>query len=561
MGSERRFRGGGSARLIQAFQWSDYAADPGKRYWYRVNPVYGKPRRLVEGTPVTVGITAESPQHGKHAVFFNRGVAGSQAYSKHFGDYRRWYLAGTDRRGKLRAQAFLKPEDVPRRAAYQWLSRGLEEAMLDFIGKARGPRYTLRAALYELTYLPAVQAFVDALERGADVKVIHHAKRQTRWKFRQERNEGIKTVTTRPGRDPVEYKDRYLERTREPDSVCSAANATVARVGVSDERHLKALDGMMIERKDATISHNKFVVLLKDGKPIEVWTGSTNFTAGGIFGQLNVGHVVRDPKVARSYHEYWKKLSTDPKKKSGRNDGPTEGIRNWTVDRQRDLTGEPPSGITPVFSPRLTKKMLDWYADRLGAAESSVFVTFAFSIADEIFKKVKSKKRVPAGTPFLRYLLLEGRGGLLKDKVPVIEKVPQNRIAWGDTLKGGDQEEELIETLSGLNDHVNYLHTKFMLLDPLSDDPLVISGSANFSKASTVNNDGNMLIIRGNKRVADIFLGEFMRLFNHFRFRNEMNSLSPAARRKRSQLVPDDSWTTPYYREGDPLAAERRLFA
>jgi hypothetical protein len=28
-----------------------------------------------------------------------------------------------------------------------------------------------------------------------------------------------------------------------------------------------------------------------------------------------------------------------------------------------------------------------------------------------------------------------------------------------------------------------------------------------------------MLIIRGDTRVADIYLGEFMRLFNHFYFR------------------------------------------
>ena len=52
----------------------------------------------------------------------------------------------------------------------------------------------------------------------------------------------------------------------------------------------------------------------------------------------------------------------------------------------------------------------------------------------------------------------------------------------------------LIETLTGLNDHVNYLHTKYMLVDPLSDDPVVISGSANFSNASSVDNDENMLV-------------------------------------------------------------------
>lgn len=58
-----------------------------------------------------------------------------------------------------------------------------------------------------------------------------------------------------------------------------------------------------------------------------------------------------------------------------------------------------------------------------------------------------------------------------------------------------------------------------MLLDPLSDDPIVVTGSPNFSDASTRRNDKNMLVIRGDTRVADIYLGKFMRLFNHFYFR------------------------------------------
>ena len=60
------------------------------------------------------------------------------------------------------------------------------------------------------------------------------------------------------------------------------------------------------------IAHNKFVVLLKDGEPREVWTGSTNITnitAGAIFGHSNVGHVVRDPAVAAEYLSYWEELS------------------------------------------------------------------------------------------------------------------------------------------------------------------------------------------------------------------------------------------------------------
>ena len=62
--------------------------------------------------------------------------------------------------------------------------------------------------------------------------------------------------------------------------------------------------------------------------------------------------------------------------------------------------------------------------------------------------------------------------------------------------------------------YVKWVHTKFMLVDPLSDDPIVITGSANFSGASIKTNHENMLVIRGDTRVADIYLGEFMRQFS-----------------------------------------------
>jgi phosphatidylserine/phosphatidylglycerophosphate/cardiolipin synthase-like enzyme len=71
-----------------------------------------------------------------------------------------------------------------------------------------------------------------------------------------------------------------------------------------------------------------------------------------------------------------------------------------------------------------------------------------------------------------------------------------------------------------LNQHVSYIHSKFLLQNPLGDDPIVVTGSANFSAPSTNDNDENMLLIRGDKRVADIYFTEFNRLFFHYYFRS-----------------------------------------
>jgi phosphatidylserine/phosphatidylglycerophosphate/cardiolipin synthase-like enzyme len=37
-----------------------------------------------------------------------------------------------------------------------------------------------------------------------------------------------------------------------------------------------------------------------------------------------------------------------------------------------------------------------------------------------------------------------------------------------------------------------------MLIDPLSADPIVVNGSANFGQASTRRNDENMLVVRAD---------------------------------------------------------------
>jgi phosphatidylserine/phosphatidylglycerophosphate/cardiolipin synthase-like enzyme len=98
----------------------------------------------------------------------------------------------------------------------------------------------------------------------------------------------------------------------------------------------------------------------------------------------------------------------------------------------------------------------------------------------------------------------------------------------------------------------------------------VISGSANFSDASTRRNDENMLVIRGDTRVADIYLGEFMRLFNHFRLRgrSKVKADEPApgpgmAPPPNAKLYLDETgeWCKRFYVPDSPEAKERLLFA
>jgi phosphatidylserine/phosphatidylglycerophosphate/cardiolipin synthase-like enzyme len=172
-----------------------------------------------------------------------------------------------------------------------------------------------------------------------------------------------------------------------------------------------------------------------------------------------------------------------------------------------------------------------------------------------------------SGKSRLRYALMEKMSGPTKTpaqrianekKIIALRKMEVNKFAIGSQLGKGDFNHWLNERLTGLNVNVKYLHTKYMLVDPLSKNPLVVSGSANFSVASTEDNDENMLIIRGDTRVADIYLGEFMRLYRHFAFRDWMSLQPKKEEAEVSHLDETDKWWKGYF--GTSFASRQREY-
>ncbi len=426
---------------IQSFQWGDYTVHAATKYRYRIVPAYGTPKQIQLGDAdgVTVEVITEpvgSPETAdqiRHDVFFNRGVIGSQAYAREFGN------------------AAPHP-DNPGSSEMKWLSRGLYEALIRFIGLAKDG-FKLRGAFYEFHYQPVVNAFAAAIEAGVDVKIVFDAESS--------------------------YKEENL--------------TAIGRAGL--EEH----DAVIRRTVTEGIRHNKFMVLMKGNEPLAVWTGSTNVSAGGIFGHSNVAHVVWAKDVARKYLDYWELLA--------KNLTPTK-LR----EPNRTATPTPPgktakNSIVPLFCARDDQDKnttLQWYADRMNDAKEVMCVTVAFNL-DEVFQRVIAQEN-----DVLRYIVKD-------DDLGTGEVIGQDRdvfFAAGGYLGQGALENFLKERENPLNSN-NYIHTKFMLVDPLSDDPLVVTGSANFSRPSQRVNDENMLVIRGDTRVADIYFGEYMRIFDH----------------------------------------------
>jgi len=497
---------------IQDFLWSDFTAKPNHKYVYKIVPVRGQPKKLSYGEPVEVNVQTENESEGEHAVYFNRGVIGSQAYAREFHNADPQKLKGADR---------VK--------AYAWLSRGLYEAMRDFVRQAKNKQFGLRAAVYEFDYEPIIKEFSDAQKNSENVKIIFDARVATGSKGKQ--------MAAR-----VAKVKQLLKKYKLTD-------VAIPRVA-----------------SPSYIAHNKFIVLLQDAEPVAVWTGSTNFTESGIFGQSNVGHIVRDKAIAAAYLEYWERLQKDP-------DVPALSGENMTADP--DMSGFPPTaGTHPIFSPRKKnaqkKSMLDWYATSMGKATDIMCFTAAFGV-NKVFLDVLSTK--PGPKDDLRYLFLEKWGTNAKlsgATQAALKKNVNNQVAVGGYLKGDVLHQYLMdrwqqERSNSLSTNVRFTHTKYMLIDPAGSDPVVISGSANFSDASTLSNDENMLIVRGDTRIADIYLGEFMRLWQHYRFRSIVNAKADgsgnATGYEPNYLDETASWVADFYKPGTIKYKRRTAFA
>jgi phosphatidylserine/phosphatidylglycerophosphate/cardiolipin synthase-like enzyme len=90
----------------------------------------------------------------------------------------------------------------------------------------------------------------------------------------------------------------------------------------------------------------------------------------------------------------------------------------------------------------------------------------------------------------------------------------------------------------------------------------VVTGSANFSRPSQIANDENMLVIRGNTRVADIYFEEFMRVFDHLYSRYVVKKLKAEGKHDPDAgflKEKSEEWVPQHFKPG-PKSLRRQYF-
>lgn len=322
-------------------------------------------------------------------------------------------------------------------------------------------------------------------------------------------------------------------------------------------RKLHEADADIIDRmlEGWAIGHNKCQVRVnKRGRAVAVQGGTLNPTATGFCCQSNTVISIEDAGLARIYREYWKLVKADKAKM-----GPKLRAENA---RKKEVRLKDGTHITVWFSPNMptadrprenppTPPDLAEVFAAMDAAKQGVFFLAFYPGFPSIISHIAGMNETR------RDLILRGAVSS-SQAMPKTElfhrpgELPVMVSASGLEEEFANWRKELLK----LPDSHAIIHDKLVVIDPFSDeDCVVIITSHNMGFKASYANDENMMIIRGNRRLAMYCLVHILDVYNHYRFR------SAIAKKKtgfRGFLGTTDRWQNKYFQ--GPAHRELELF-
>jgi len=496
---------------IQKFYWKDpYARSTGEKtgsmtFRYKIVPLEGKPGALTPMKSLPILTTNEveltpvcSPSL---SAVFNRGIISTQHVTNAL-------------RGDIDPNSFKNTIAKPGNQLRMDLAGEMIATLTDFLGRAKESG-TIYAALYELTDVELIQGLVDVGDRLnivlADIGAVKPKKGGT---------------TAPPENDAAWGKIHPLtQRTsfyRQPPS--------------------------------GHIVHNKFLIYADQSGPQAVLAGSTNWTDTGLCAQTNNAIIIEDANVAARYLAYWNKLkadqiahAADPKVFQA---APLRSFnatgKQLTLDK--GSADDPQSTLMSYFSPNTPKArskkktgevmpvdMKD-LSNRVNAAKHAVlflaFIPGTPSITEFAAAAQKANKDL-----FVRgcvtspdaagnfYYDLKGTSPPKPQPVPKGQKKPKKAPAPEDPRVLAATALDKNSIPPGWNPELlkagfAIIHDKIVVIDPFDDDNCtVVTGSHNLGYQASYNNDENLVMIQGNKKLAMAYATHVLDVYDHFAWR------------------------------------------
>lgn len=502
---------------VQKYAWKDLFAKRGGTYWYEIVPMIGKPGALKpepSRAMRTNSVTVDS-KHGDCSVYFNRGIISTQAVARSL----------PKSKAGLPNTAILKKRILdPKNPLRIRLVGDLETGVLALLERAQKEGGECYCALYELS----------------DRDLIDHL-----------------TV--------LKKKVHIVLSNAGEDTEDGAGDGDSTNTDARKAMHKLKLDVTDRMLKKGYIGHNKFIVYVKKKKPLAVLSGSTNWTATGLCAQSNNAILIESSDLAAEYLDYWTRLKKDTLAAGDdRKALQDKGFRGKNEKRKPahvldGADGKPGGNVRVWFSPNTQLKSVPRPKKKPAAKKKAAPTKPIPTPADlgEVFEAIQNAKQgalflafIP-GNPSVvsklkevydartkddRLFYLRGaatspdpaglfrvdlyhRSARVDASVRAVENPPHARANAAVSSVAGifatfaKWEAEIYQAGHAV------IHDKILVLDPFTDDSVVITGSHNLGYKASYSNDENMLMIRGNRAVAEAYAAHVLDVYEHYRWR------------------------------------------
>lgn len=471
---------------FRRFTWTDHSVDAGDRVSYRVIPVFDDGPDVKRGSRWSRSLTLGFPARAKYAAFFNRGFVISQFMSRYLDEH----YPGLKRTEALRR--FKKDAARVEDRLRVFLSGQLRTKLLEVLESVRKGDGHVYAALFELNDRELIDALVALHERAHVVLA----------------NGAIAIKEDKSG--------KAIEKTAEARTRDENRSARRRLIGGRVD----------VEKKNRFVSpkplaHNKFLVVTDAaGSPKRVWTGSTNWTTTGLCTQLNNGLLVDDAGVAAAYLAQWRAL------RSAGSDHPAT-----LATSDSTATDVPAARASVHFTPAKRRVDLDALAEIVSRATQGVLFLMFIPGAKGVLASVRALQRAKPDL-LIRGVVSDLPKGRGDEKTGAKTSVRVTLVGGPNRRLDGPRAFDVIqpegkanptthwaaETTRGQFSAIGHaiIHSKILVVDPLSDDPTVVTGSHNFSISASEDNDENFIVVHGDKRLAEAYAVNIQSAWRHY---------------------------------------------
>jgi phosphatidylserine/phosphatidylglycerophosphate/cardiolipin synthase-like enzyme len=503
---------------VQKFFWKDVYAKRGGTYKYKIVPMAGKPGSLqpMPYGPVVSNQVQLNPNYGTLSAYFNRGILATQATAH----------ALTDGKPAGKEVETLMNEIVkPGNSLRLDLAGQMIEALTTLPDEALKTNAALYLALYEFQ----------------DPELISH--------FAALKSKANLILSNMPGGSK---------------KVGNQTNDTYAgqRQQIKDAG-VKVIDRFM---PSGHIGHNKFQVL-DQGGPKAVLFGSTNCTSNALCAQTNNTIIARSPSMAAGYMEYWNRVKgdTDPPGDGGK--AQQSGDFRQSNGKSVPITLEDNSGTVDLwFSPNTPEARskvrgageapppdLEEVFQLIAQAQQAIlFLAFEPgrpSIVDAVAEALKAKPSlfvrgaVTASEASGEFYTAINGGEATAKRQKGDPPLPEDfRVIH---TQGVDKTDAFGQWEAELNQAGHaVIHDKIVVIDPFSDNCVVVTGSHNLGYTASYNNDENMAIIRTHRAIAEAYAAHCLDVYDHYAWRYWLAENKDAAWHF---LARDETWQDEYF--------------